>query len=252
MDASSAFYDSLAPDYHLLFSDWPYAVSQQAKTLNKLLQTEVGVRSLEIHDCACGIGTQALGLARIGHKVSATDISPAAVGRAREEAASLGLQITLNVADMRTTNWGPQGAFDVVLACDNAVPHLLTAAEVLAAARNMYRWLRPGGIMLISTRDYDLALETKPRTTPLRFIEDTAGQRALFQVWEWDEDKYDVHQFILLRLEDGWQPKIFQATYRAWRRAALTEIYQQAGFRDLRWRMPAETEYYQPILTGRH
>ncbi len=252
-DPTLSFYEALAPDYHLLFVDWPAAFREQAKTLNNLIRLEFGERSLAIYDCACGIGTQALGLAEIGHQVSAADVSPSAVARARSEAESLGVQVDFDVADMRDTARAPNGGSEVVLACDNAVPHLLTRDDVLSAAQNMFGWLRPGGMVLISTRDYDSLLETKPRSTPLRVIEDLAGSRVVFQVWEWEpnQDIYLVQQFILLRVEAGWQTRVYSTTYRAWRRAALQEIYSQAGFRDLSWRLPAETGFYQPVLTGR-
>jgi hypothetical protein len=117
----------------------------------------------------------------------------------------------------------------------------------------MFGWLRLGGMVLISTRDYDGLLETKPRSTPLRVIDDPAGSRVVFQVWEWEpnQDIYFVQQFILLREEAGWQTRVYSTTYRAWRRTALQKIFSQAGFRDLSWRLPAETGFYQPVLTGR-
>src|ERR1700736_5531060 len=42
-------------------------------------------------DCACGIGTQALGLARAGYNVEGTDLSRAEIERAKAEAFSRGL-----------------------------------------------------------------------------------------------------------------------------------------------------------------
>jgi methylase of polypeptide subunit release factors len=45
-------------------------------------------------DCACGINTQAIGLAMRGGTVHATDLSPAAIARAGREAASFGAALT--------------------------------------------------------------------------------------------------------------------------------------------------------------
>jgi 2-polyprenyl-3-methyl-5-hydroxy-6-metoxy-1,4-benzoquinol methylase len=52
-------------------------------------------------DCTCGIGTQALPLARLGYRVTGTDISPAAVKRARAEATMRGLDADFKVSDVR-------------------------------------------------------------------------------------------------------------------------------------------------------
>jgi methylase of polypeptide subunit release factors len=46
-------------------------------------------------DCACGLGTQAIGLARRGCTVHATDLSPAAIARAARDAESFGAALVL-------------------------------------------------------------------------------------------------------------------------------------------------------------
>jgi hypothetical protein len=64
------FYEPLADHYHLIFDDWNKAIERQAKILDPLLAAQMHGRPLKILDCACGIGTQALGLAGFGHQVS--------------------------------------------------------------------------------------------------------------------------------------------------------------------------------------
>lgn len=51
-------------------------------------------------DCACGIGTQALGLAAVGYTVEGSDAAPAAVARAAREARARGLAAEFRVDDM--------------------------------------------------------------------------------------------------------------------------------------------------------
>src|SRR5262245_61146029 len=96
-----SFYDDLAGDYHLIFADWDRAVAWQSEVLDRLIRAELGDRPLSILDGACGIGTQAIGLARRGHRVHATDISPISVERALVEARRLGASLTFGVADFR-------------------------------------------------------------------------------------------------------------------------------------------------------
>jgi hypothetical protein len=45
--------------------------------------------------------------------------------------------------------------FDVVIACNNAIPHLLSDDEILLAFRQMRDCTRPGGGCLVTVRDYD-------------------------------------------------------------------------------------------------
>ena len=46
------FYDDLAEDYHLLFSDWRASVGRQADVLDRLIATELGPPHRRILDCA--------------------------------------------------------------------------------------------------------------------------------------------------------------------------------------------------------
>jgi glycine/sarcosine N-methyltransferase len=85
-DRISSFYEALADHYHLIFEDWGIAIEQQAKILSPLLTSETSGSSLKILDCACGIGTQAIGFAALGHQVVASDISRAEIDRAQQEA----------------------------------------------------------------------------------------------------------------------------------------------------------------------
>ena len=66
MDITQTFYDKLAPEYDKLFLDWEAAVREQAAILDALFSAQGFDRSARILDCACGIGTQAIGLARLG------------------------------------------------------------------------------------------------------------------------------------------------------------------------------------------
>lgn len=60
------FYDELADAYHLIHSDWDTSIRRQGSALDAL----IGQDRVTILDCSCGIGTQAMGLALRGHRVT--------------------------------------------------------------------------------------------------------------------------------------------------------------------------------------
>ena len=128
------FYQQLAGDYHLIFADWEASIVRQGAVLDGLIRAFLPGPSLDLLDCSCGIGTQALGLAARGYRVHATDLSETAVRRAAAEAAA-GLPLTTGVADFRALAGQVAGTFDVVLTCDNSPPHLLTDDDLHLAAR---------------------------------------------------------------------------------------------------------------------
>jgi glycine/sarcosine N-methyltransferase len=161
-DSVLEFYEGLAGDYHQLFADWRQSVERQGGVLEALLRRQGVPPPRSLLDCSCGIGTQAIGLALRGYTVHATDLSPASVARAEREARALGASLTTGVADMRTLDTQVPGRFDAVLSCDNAVPHLLTDADLDAAARALAAKLVPGGVLLVSIRDYDTLRAAPP------------------------------------------------------------------------------------------
>ena len=250
-DSTVRFYEGLSGDYHLLFEDWPRGVRWQGEVLDRLLRGLLGDRPMSILDCCCGIGTQAIGLALLGHRVHATDLSPVAVERAACEAAAFGVSISFGVADVRTLVELVPGVFDAVIACDNSLPHLLTDDDLRRGVAGMSANLCPGGVLLATTRDYDSLVRERPAATPVRVI---AGppRRVTFQVWDWSVDgrTYRVHQFILQE-EGGWQLAHHAGEYRALLRDDLAGAIRQAGLEEVRWHTPEESGYYQPVVTAR-
>src|SRR5262245_21775917 len=96
-----AFYDELAPLYHLVYENWESNVERQGAALASLVAELWGVDARAVLDAALGIGTQALGLLARGFSVTGSDLSEAAVSRARREATLRGLPLVSLVADFR-------------------------------------------------------------------------------------------------------------------------------------------------------
>lgn len=155
MHETADFYSALAPVFHLVYPDWEASIERQASGLDTLIREQWGDASRKLLDVACGVGTQALGLAKLGYSVTASDIARTAVERARPEAEQRGLSIDFSVADMREVSSRQLRPFDVVIACDNAIPHLLSDADILAAFKQFFQCLRPGGGCVVSVRDYE-------------------------------------------------------------------------------------------------
>jgi glycine/sarcosine N-methyltransferase len=251
-DPVRAFYDGLAADYDLIFTDWEAAIARQAALFDRLIGAASGGSARDLLDCACGIGTQALGLAGLGYRVTASDLSPQAIARAGQEARKRRLELRLLVADMRRLDRLVSGTFDVVLAADNALPHLLSAEDLAEAIRAIARKLRPDGLLVASIRDYDEALRTRPEVGSVRVIERDGRRRTVQQIWEWlDERRYRVHLHITRELAEGPCSAHYSGLYRALPRNELAAALRTGGLERIRWLMPAETGYHQPIVIAR-
>ncbi len=248
------FYDDLADAYHLIFADWKHAIAWQGEVLSKIIQSRHPSRvgaGATLLDCSCGIGTQAIGLAQRGYRVTGTDLSPGSIGRAQNEAAAFGVDINFGVADFCSLERDVPGTFDVVLSADNAVPHLLTEEDLYLAARNMYVKINNDGLLLLTMRDYDELIKEKPKASEPRILDE--GKRIVFQVWEWAADvkTYLTNHFLLQEMNGQWITKHNKTRYRALLRDELSQILSTVGFSDIEWMMPSESGYYQPIVTAR-
>ncbi|MFH8519695.1 class I SAM-dependent methyltransferase [Streptomyces gelaticus] len=244
------FYDELADDYHLIYSDWDASVRRQGGALDAL----IGQDRAAVLDCSCGIGTQTIGLALRGHRVTGTDLSPRAAARAAREAARRSLSLRTAVADMRRLPI-PDGRFDTVVCADNSLPHLLTEQDVHAALNEMRRVLRPAGLLLVSTRPYDDLLRDRPASTPPQVHRTADGEErtVTFQLWHWHDDgeHYDLEHFQLLPAGGEWRVQVRRTTYWALGQDRLAGLAAEAGFVDPEWRMPQETGFFQPLLVAR-
>ncbi len=254
MDEVSEFYDELSAQYHLLFADWDEAVARQGRVVDGLIGKLLGPGSKRVLDAACGIGTQAIGLAQRGHQVTGTDLSSAAVARARKEAARLGVALSTQVADLRKLTEAVSGPFDAVCVLDNALPHLEGEVEVAAALGRLAALLAPGGLFLASVRDYDAMLKDRPRVEAPRVIDESDGHRVVFQVWDWAADggSYRLHlYFVRYRDGRGADTRVFTSRYWPLTRARLEALLDAAGLTGIAWLEPEATGFLQPIVSAR-
>lgn len=242
------FYDDLAPFYHLIFADWEESITRQAAILDGIIRQEWGDGVETILDVSCGIGTQSIGLAQLGYHVTASDLSPQAVARAGKEAAARGLHIDFSVADMRQVYGHHQREFDVLISCDNSVPHLLSDEEIQDAFREFYRCLRSGGGCLISVRDYDREVRSGIQVKPYGIREQDGIRYVIFQVWEFEGDCYRLSMYIIQ--DEGGSAcltHVFRTKYYAVSPTRLEELLRDAGFIRVR---RIDGDFYQPVIVG--
>lgn len=249
-DITQSFYDSMASQYDKFYQDWQSATREEAAFLRGIFEHSGFDASARILDCACGIGTQAIGLAALGYDVTASDISVGELREAEKRAAESGVSLRLRQADFRSLEDSFSERFDIVIAMDNALPHMLTASDLKAAVQSIAGQLREGGVFIASIRDYDRMLAEKPAYSAPYVHKTEQGQRVLFQTWDWRGDNYKFIQYIIDDAETTSISK-FECEYRAVRRAELTALLQEALCREVLWRMPEETGFYQPIVIAR-
>lgn len=244
---TDAFYDELTSRYHLVYRDWERAIELGAAALDEFIRGEWPGCGRRILDAAAGIGTQALGLAALGYDVTASDLSANSIARATAEARARGLDLRSATADLRALS-AVHPPHDLVLAWDNAIPHLLTDGDIALAMREMRACLVPGGGCLLSVRDYDAEARPNPDMIAHGVRTTDRGRTAVFQVRDWDGDHYDLSFVFVEDLDGACNTCVIKgARYYAVSIDRLLELMTAAGFTRVR---RVDGRFWQPAIIG--
>ena len=244
-----SFYDQLSPYYKYLFQDWDASVERQASALDQVIREYFGGHVRSILDAACGIGTQTMGLAQKGYELTASDISLGEIETARLEASKRNLNVAFGVADMRDLQKVYQRKFDLVSACDNAIPHLLSDDEIRRAFEQFYCVSSEQGGCLISVRDYATMEKDGRQFYPRHVHVSENGKIIIFDLWEFDGDYYDITIYIV---EDAGTATaktnvICGGRYYCISISKLETLMKEAGLKTI---VVLKERIYQPLLIG--
>jgi SAM-dependent methyltransferase len=201
-----------ADDYDTLASVYDWIVPAEMVTpegsaaafLAYLEELAPGARVL---DCAAGTGPLAVGLAQRGFDVTATDASAGMVERTRALAAREGADLTAR--EVRWEDLGAQGfaPFDAVLCVGNSLAHAPGRAARRAALDAMAAALKPGGLLVLTSRNFDWMRATDPGLQVFdRVIERDGRRGVVIYSWWLAEDWDDEHGFdvaVALLGDDG-------------------------------------------------
>jgi SAM-dependent methyltransferase len=180
--------------------------------------------------------------------VTGSDLSSESIERARREARKRSLDIPFSVADMRQAHAHHREQFDLVIACDNAVPHLLTDLDLLAALQHCFACTRPGGGCLLTVRDYDREERAGTQVKPYGIRSEGNARYLVFQVWDFHGPIYDLAMYFV---EDrggvNCTTRVMRSRYYAIGTDALMALMRQGGFVQVE---RIDGRFYQPVLVG--
>lgn len=153
------FYRRLADYYDLIFP------LEQNKTA--FLQREfTAVGACRVLDLACGTGTYALELARLGYEAWGMDLEPALVATAQKKAADAKVAARFAVGDMREPD-ALGLMFDGLFCIGNSLAHLLAKNDLEMALAGMRRVLHTPGRAVLQIVNFDRMLALGDTNLPL-------------------------------------------------------------------------------------
>jgi SAM-dependent methyltransferase len=209
---------------------WRAQVERELRHLPTLLGE---ARGRAVLDCSCGDGGQAIPLAMLGWRVTATDITASSLATARRRAAERGLSIAFEACDLRDLGERFRSAFDVVITC-MALDNITDDDGLRRAARGLAGSLTPGGRCLIRLRDLEHLLTARPRYD----VTERAvphGRVIRLEDWDYADEERPVCAYIFLREDTRkagypWETTIFRYRRRGLRKRDLEAALLAAGF----------------------
>jgi SAM-dependent methyltransferase len=233
---TSQFYDAIAEYYPLFYRDWETQLEREGLSLRALFRNKGITRVL---DPSCGAGTQAIALARLGFDVVAADPSDGMLRKAQEIAQNSDLRGALEFhrSDFLHIENVTSGPFDAVVTKGNALPHLLTDAEIELTLHTFFSLLRPGGLLVIGMRDFAPFMESRPRFLPGFTHELSDGSEFItFDIWEWQEGPPVIatqNLFIVCGKSDNYTTIKRQVIFRPLSTDEVKVVLLEAGFEDI-------------------
>ena len=159
------------------------------------------------------------------------------------------MAIDFSVCDMRQICDLHHRQFDLVISCDNSLPHLLTDGDILLALQQMYACTRPGGGCLLTVRDYDKEPRGVGIVKPYGVREEQDNRYLIFQVWDFMGDVYDLSMYFVMDDPQSNQPitRVMRSKYYAIGTKQLLTLMGKAGFSAVE---RLEGQFFQPVLVG--
>lgn len=247
-------YGSFAGDYDR-FVNWkerlayemPF-IEQQINELANGTQT-----NLDILDTAAGTGMHAIALAAGGHRVSAADLFPQMTEIGTENARQSNVQVTFRTAglgDMASV-FG-MGKFDLLLCLGNSLPHLTSARELTEALQDFAASLRPGGMVLIQNRNFDLVVRAQQRWMEPQVYEQDDNEWIFQRFYDFLPGGLIRFNIVTLKREKdaAWQTGINSTLLRPQFHNELVQGLSKAGFRDIHAYGNMQGEAFQPETSG--
>jgi SAM-dependent methyltransferase len=196
-------YETLAPVYEWLIPESLLTPEGSVAAFSQVVEElDRGARVL---DCATGIGQLPVGLQLNGFAVTASDASPAMVDRTRRLARERGAELQTAVCNwdqLPDQGWTEQ--FDAVLCVGNSLPHARGKAARRVALRAMTAVLRPGGLLVLTSSNWELVRDLRAGFTIAEQLIERDGSYALVTyAWSIGSTWRDPHRLdVAVALSD--------------------------------------------------
>jgi len=220
-------YDAFSADYDR-FVDWPGRLTYELPFIERQLKS-VGAK--RVLDAACGTGQHAIALAERGFELVGADLSQGMIEQAERNAAAAGVDAHFITAGFGQLTPNTNGDFDALLCLGNSLPHVLTQDELAVSLVDFAAVLRPGGLLLIQSRNFDAVLVGRERWMEPQSHRQGEQEWLFFRFYDYEADgAIQFNIATLAREGDAWSQRVESTRLRPWLQSDLLDGVAAAGF----------------------
>lgn len=223
-------YDAFSHAYDY-FVNWTQRLHYELPFIERLLQAAAAHRVLDV---ACGTGRHALALAAAGYAVTGADLSAAMIEQAEANARRAGHPAHFVVAGFGQLRSRLEGEFDALLCLGNSLPHVLTETDLHATLTDFAAVVRPGGLVLIQSRNFDAVMPARARWIGPQGHTEGDREWLFVRFYDFNPDGTLTFNVVSLTRTAGgpWSQQPEATTLRPWPYRELRSALANAGFGD--------------------
>jgi len=223
-----AVYDEFAGVYS--GGEYPEFSRHMGEHLPGVLE-QIGVSPKNLLDLACGEGTFAVAMARLGFDVTGVDRSPRMLECAREQAAQAGVEIDFALGDVRTLSF--EDRFDLVTCWYDSLNYLLESTDLSNTFKGVTRALKPGGVFIFDMNSL-FGLAKLWREAGCYVKEESAGTFEVHRhAYDFETDIGSVMITCFLKDNGRWRRFDEEHRERAYPHQEILDMLSDAGLQTL-------------------
>lgn len=231
-------YQHLAPVYDY-FVNWKSRLAYELPFLiEEISRLSENPHELKLLDAACGTGRHAIALANEGFQMSGADLFPEMVSQAQANAFAADQNLNL-----KTVGFGNmfkafnRDQFDAVLCLGNSLPHVQSQTELAQALADFAALVKPGGIMILQSRNFDRIVKYKLRWMDPQAVDESNKHYIFYRFYDFLPN--GLIQFNILTLSRGvsqdWQQEMVATLLYPIQSEQLLEEITKVGFEKVRF-----------------
>ena len=183
-------------------------------------------KACNLIDLGCGTGEISIGLARLGHKVTALDISPEMLSEAHHKSVTRGTDVFFTCQDM--TSFCVPHKYDAVVSCFDSLNYILSKDKLQSTFLCVNNALEPGGLFLF---DMNAPAKFEKVYADNTFVIEEDG---IFCVWE---NEYNAKSRrcrfyidIFVNNKTAWDRYSEIQTEKSYKLSDILNTLEKAGF----------------------